>query len=373
MRAETRSIESIADEWEALADRVNAGPFERPGWISAWLDAFETDSFEVLTVHRDDELAGVLPLVGSDATRRSPTNLETPRFGFVVDEPATARRLAEELRRFRHIELMAIDPADPAFGSFMAGLAASGFLTLTRPLLLSPYLDTTGDWNTYLRGRDGKLRSEMRRRRRRLEDLGELTFEVCDGRDRLAELLDEGFAIEASGWKGTYGTAINSQPQTRGFYEDVAAWAAASGTLRLAFLRLDGRPIAFDLCLETADTHYLVKTGYDREFARFGPGVLLRAMMLERAFDAPTTRYEFLGTVEGANNTWKRRWSATDHERIRVDAFAGSLAGRVAWTAHRQVIPLSRRARTAAAAALTPAGRDRVKRLNHRLRRLIRS
>ena len=36
------------------------------------------------------------------------------------------------------------------------------------------------------------------------------------------------------------------------FYRRVAAWAAERDWLRLAFLRLDGRPLAFDLALETA-------------------------------------------------------------------------------------------------------------------------
>src|SRR5207247_10269646 len=69
------------------------------------------------------------------------------------------------------------------------------------------------------------------------------TLEVVDGSERLDELLEEGFRVEASGWKSRAGTAIASRPDTRRFYTDVARWASDRGWLRLAFLRLGGRAL----------------------------------------------------------------------------------------------------------------------------------
>ena len=80
--------------------------------------------------------------------------------------------------------------------------------------------------------------------------------------------------MEGSGWKTR--TAIASRPDTRRFYRDVARWAAGRGWLRLGFLRLDGRALAFDFCLEHAGTHYLLKTGFDPAFRAYGPGMLMR-------------------------------------------------------------------------------------------------
>ncbi|HKP88939.1 MAG TPA: GNAT family N-acetyltransferase, partial [Thermoleophilaceae bacterium] len=41
--------------------------------------------------------------------------------------------------------------------------------------------------------------------------------------------------------------------------------AAEQGWLRLAFLRLDGRAIAFDMCLEHGGAFYVLKGGFDPE------------------------------------------------------------------------------------------------------------
>jgi CelD/BcsL family acetyltransferase involved in cellulose biosynthesis len=168
---------------------------------------------------------------------------------------------------------------------------------------------------------------EIRRRRRLLEAQGQLVVRVEDGRERLDELLAEGFHVEASGWKGAEGSAIIAQPQTHQFYREVARWGAERGILRLAFLRLNGHPLAFDLCLEDQGVHYLLKTGYDPAYGKLGPGILLRYEMLARAFANGFTSYEFLG----ADAPWKQRWTDTCRERMLFQAFAPSLTGTLEW------------------------------------------
>jgi CelD/BcsL family acetyltransferase involved in cellulose biosynthesis len=54
-------------------------------------------------------------------------------------------------------------------------------------------------------------------------------------------------------------------------YGEVASWAATLGWLRLAFLRFNEQPIAFQFDLESGRTYYSLKIGYDPEFERFPP------------------------------------------------------------------------------------------------------
>ena len=97
----------------------------------------------------------------------------------------------------------------------------------------------------------------------------------------------------------------------------------------MAALRLDGRPIAVDLSLEFDHTHYLLKTGYDPEFSKFGPGHLLRWDMLERAFTTDVERYEFMGTAEGDRNDWKLGWTTQMKDIVRIELFEASAVGRL--------------------------------------------
>jgi CelD/BcsL family acetyltransferase involved in cellulose biosynthesis len=187
---------------------------------------------------------------------------------------------------------------------------------------------------------------ELRRRRRKLESQGSLELVVEDGTDRLNELLDQGFRVEAAAWKGRAGTAIVSSPKTERFYRDVGCWAAQRGSLRLAFLNLDGRPLAFDFAVEEGARHYLLKTGYDPLYRALAPAMLLRYEMLGRAFELRLRSYEF----GGADEPWKLQWSTGLRERLRLQAFAGTPSGLVDWAAWtygrsmaKRVLALARR------------------------------
>jgi CelD/BcsL family acetyltransferase involved in cellulose biosynthesis len=207
--------------------------------------------------------------------------------------------------------------------------ALTGYRVFQQPALRSPYVPTAGSWAEYCKQLGGKFLSEIQRRRRLLEAQGQLMFQVEDGQERLDELLADGFQVEASGWKGAAGSAISARQETHQFYREVAHWGARQGLLRLAFLRLNGRAFAFDYCLEAQGFHYLLKTGYDPTYGKFGPGILLRYEMLARAFANGCKSYEFLGTEA----PWKQRWTDKCRERMLFQACAPSLTGVLEWGA----------------------------------------
>src|SRR5207244_3612178 len=142
----------------------------------------------------------------------------------------------------------------------------AGVKVVERTIARQPFVDVSGDWVAYEARLDRKQRKELGRVRRRIEDEGELRFEFAGDGERLDALLDEGFAIEGSGWKSTRGTAIASDPAIERFYRRVARWASDDGMLVLAFVRLGGRAIAFDMTIESAGAAYVLKGGFDPDY-----------------------------------------------------------------------------------------------------------
>lgn len=315
------TMEPIAAEWDEFARRVHASPFERPGWFSCWLDAFGSSGLEVVALRRDRELAAVIPVISRHGVVRSPTNWHTPRFGPVAEDGEARRAVFAALlgARPRSLDLSFLDTVSVA----EIKEASPGTAKTERCVLKSPYIAIEQDWESYWRDLSKNLRSNVRRRRKRLAALGEVAIEVVEGGEMLSGLLDECFRLEAGGWKGDQGTAILSSPQTARFYGRVARWGAETGLLRLGLLRLDGRVIAFNLGLETARRHYLLKLGHDVSLRDASPGTVLTAGMVERAFSSGLESYEFLG----GRDSYKLHWSSGCREMFRVQLFARSLFG----------------------------------------------
>jgi CelD/BcsL family acetyltransferase involved in cellulose biosynthesis len=241
----------------------------------------------------------------------------------------------------RSLHLAFIHPDDPLLAVLRDRASEGKYAVLERVLTRSPYLVIDESWEAFERTLSKNLRADVRRRLRRLEEEGQVAFEVDDGPERLDERLAEGFEIEAAGWKGSGGTAIASEERTRGFYTEVGHWAAGKGILRLAFLRIEGRAVAFLYDFEEAGVHYYQKGGYDPELSRLSPSKVLLHLMVQRAFDLGLSRFEFLG----ADEAYKLHWANATHDFTLFQAFSGSLPGLAERAAYAHGRPLVKRIR----------------------------
>lgn len=335
--------DSLTREWDELCDRVEAPPFLYPGWIGAWADAFGGERLAVIAVRREGRLVGVAPFLDRSTGTLSPTNWHTPRFGFVAEDDFTRAELARLLvQRAKHrLDVCFLYAGTGDVRALRAAAAGAAHRTHVWTTQRSPFVEIEGDFGTYERSVGSKRLRELRRRRRKLEAVGEVTVEfVSPGPHDLGSLLDDGFRVEGSDWKSEQGTAILSRPETARFYTEVARWAATRGWLSLAFLRVDGRCAAFDLCLEAHGRVYVLKGGFDTELRQFAPRTILLHASLERAFGAGLRSYEFLG----ADDDYKLPWATGMRECKRLQVFPGSATGVAGYLAWRYGRPAAKRA-----------------------------
>jgi CelD/BcsL family acetyltransferase involved in cellulose biosynthesis len=336
-RVEVVAAAGAAAEWDGLADRVGGSPFMRPGWILAWDRAFGRGELELLVVRRDGRPAAILPVLRRGGALRSPTNWHSPPFEPLADDPAASAALATGLAEHARgwFDLSFLLPGDP----FAHAVRTAAPRVLERVVQSSPFLEPSGDWEEYLKTRSSSRQRNLRRLERRLGDQGEVKIEILDGTADLDRALTEGFRLEAGGWKGERGTAITSDAETEAFYREVAAWAAGRDELRLWFMRVGGKAVAFAYCIETNGKLYELKIGIDEEYRRYAPGILLTRARLEHVFKTGMQSYEFLG----APAPHKLEWADQAHDQVRIQGFLPGprgAAGAALWKYGR---PLAKR------------------------------
>ena len=342
-----RDLGMVAESWGALADRTAAPPALYPGYVASWVAAYSApERLRVITVWRGDRLAAVLPLV-LDRSRRSTVAMrDVEEAGLVSDGPGSARAAAQGALGMgvARVLLRPVVAGGPTHLAFASVAEDGGGATLARVIDEQPVVDIAGPWDPYFRGLSRNTRSDVARRRRRLAEAGEVTVEVLDGAAGLDAALDTAMLIEASGWKGRAGTALASRPDEERFHRLLAMWAARRGWFRLAFLRLDGRPIAFHFSLQAHGIVYPLKIGFAEDMAAHSPGTVLMAAEIERAFGEGLSRFDFAGSVAD----YKNRWSTGSRVMIELSAFPSGPAGAAARAAARirvRAIPVAKRAR----------------------------
>ncbi len=317
-----RQFVELAPEWNALAERIGNPLFGRHEFFRIWLDHFASrDNLHMLTL-RDGSgrLTAVLPLLARQGHWHglpcrelcAATNLHGCRFDMLADEPAAAAAaFIDDLRQsggWDLIRLMDVPAGGQAY-ALLREAAAAGLPTGRWGSIESPWLPLADGWDAVSQTIDTKFRANVRRRRKRLEEKGRITVERIDSPERLDLALEEGFELEASGWKGRAGTAMLQDQATHGFYGELARQAVHSGRLALWFLRLDGHPIAFQFGLEHEGCYYLLKPAYDEAHRECSPGHLLMDEVLRDCCRRGLSEFDFLGP----DMPWKHDWT----ERVR--------------------------------------------------------
>jgi CelD/BcsL family acetyltransferase involved in cellulose biosynthesis len=341
-----REVHDIRPQWSALADEVDARPFDRPEWVDAWMRAFGRGRLALATHERDGRLTAVLPLARTLGRLRSATTWLAPELPLAAADAAAREALLIDVFALRspRVEIEFL-PGDAVYDP-EAVVAERGAWRkpLVRPAARAPYVELSGTFAEYEATLSRNRRRSLRRAWRRLHAAGPVTLDVWRGGDDLDARLQEVLAVEAAGWKGRGGTAIASSPATRTFYAEIAAWGAARHWLRLSCLRVAGRAIAADIGLVQGGTWYSLRAGYDERWREFGPGALLVHALLERAYDEGVQRFDFLGDAD----PFKDSWATASRSLVRIEAFRPTPSGALG-LAHTLLRPAVHRLATAAA------------------------
>ena len=356
-------IDRLTPEWRTLCESSAYGdPFFRPEWIAAYVGAFAPqDSILLATVRVDGCLVAALPLVraikllGGMPARalRGATNVHGCRYDVVHHADAASAAIPALLDALRStsgwdmLELPNV-PEGSAVEKLARHAEAHGYLVHASPAPDVPYLRFpagSSSFEVLLARLDPKFRSNLRRRRRKLEALGPVS--LVESR-QLDERLAQFYALELKGWKGKEQSAIASSDATRRFYDGIARDAARAGTLSIYALECGGKPIAMYFGLRQGPRYFLLKTAYDESLRQCSPGQLITHEVLRALAAEHCTEFDFLGELMD----WKEDWVPQLRRHATWYIFRGA-AGRMLHDVHFRLRPaLGRICKAAAPHAL---------------------
>lgn len=159
----------------------------------------------------------------------------------------------------------------------------------------------------YTQSWPAKPRGElMRRMRKGADEFGPITLITATEPDAVESFVRLYASMESRSWKAEGGTAIKEDDEQSDFYVDLLRRFAATGCARMFTLRMGARIVAAQMAIVKNDVLYLLKTTYEPELKRLGPGVMLKYhMMLDCYGHTPQVkRMEFYGPLNESQHMW---------------------------------------------------------------------
>lgn len=328
----------MESDWNALVETTSDEPFYRHEFLRSWIDNFVPDARLKVLTGRDHagRLVAALPLVAERGffyglpVRRlvSPTNVHSYRFDLIAaDRRAAAGAFFRALARDDSWDVIRITdvPAGGNAWDLYREAAGAGFPAGAWESQRSPFIPLPPSYDLLEARLSRRFRSNLRRRRRRLEERGAISVEHVTGGDALEARLADCFALERSGWKGRQGTAAAQSRRTRRFYTGLAHQAARGDYLALSFLKVGGKPIAAQYGFSRRGVYSLVMTCYDEAFREFSPGHLLLEEVMKRSVARGLSEFDFLG----CDLDWKLDWSRAVRSHHWFFIFRDNRVGRI--------------------------------------------
>jgi CelD/BcsL family acetyltransferase involved in cellulose biosynthesis len=305
-------------------------PMLHETWLRACALALDpSGSFEVITVGDPDspDAGAAFVARGAGPNRRlvllGAEDLWEPGDLFYRDSDAAAslaRRLIDRRMPFRFGHFAADSPVLDALKEAGRGRA----FIVADAVAGSPVLALDESWQEPEKKFSSRGQRDLRRKRRKAEALGAVTFAVVEPAvDDVGPLLEEAMAVEAASWKGRSGTALAHDETLRTFFATYAGLASEAGILRFSFLRIDGRAIAVQIGVVSDGAEWQLKIGYDEQYRECSPGILLMLEIVRHAAGLGLERFEFLGKAA----PWTRQWTEQERPNVRLRVYPYSARG----------------------------------------------
>ncbi|HEY6608443.1 MAG TPA: GNAT family N-acetyltransferase [Candidatus Limnocylindria bacterium] len=305
-------------------------PMQHEIWVRACAEALNPDGeFEIVTSgDRSSPVAGAVfarrgPPLARQLSLLGAEDLWEPTDVFYRDAEA-ARSLATALLarglpvRFGHF------PADSLFVAALKGAARGKALFFADGVAGSPHLRLDASWREPEKKFSGQRQRDLRRKRRKAEALGALTFDVvAPGVDTVDALLHEAMAVEAASWKARSRTALLFDDTLNTFFRVYARLASEAGILRFAFLRIGGRAVAVQVGVVSDGAEWQLKIGYDEAYRECSPGNLLMLEVVAQAAALGLESFEFLGK----SAPWTKLWTEDERPNVRLRVYPFTARG----------------------------------------------
>lgn len=317
-------LTALAPAWEELLGRSRSNSLGlSPTWLTTWWQVFgplQGRRLRAVAFHEGDRLVGLAPLAARRRWYRpllpfrriealgmgEPLDeaICTPYLDILAEEgqePAVARSLADLIQTGQLgswdefvLEMLSADSPMPAL---LVEAFAGGRNTVTlEEYDRSCYLAIPPTWEAYLAGLDKKDRKFVKQTLQSFDEwaAGRSRFHLGDSPETLNAGRAALIALHLHRWNNT-GKGTFRGAKFLAFHGRLMKMLLAEGKLHLAWLTVEGEPIAAAYCMRHAGRIWYYQAGRRLDVPeKIRPGIALVLMLIQRAIAEGRQEFDFL-------------------------------------------------------------------------------
>jgi CelD/BcsL family acetyltransferase involved in cellulose biosynthesis len=274
-------------------------PFMLPTWMEIWWHNFADNAeLNLSTGRKENEIIGIAPLqIKGETTSFIGSPDVCDYLDFIIVSGAEKDffiLLLDNLRQrgISHLNLGPLRP-DSTVMTVLVGIAQErGYEVLCKEEGISVEMGLPATWEEYLAMLSRKQRHEVRRKLRRLWEMGDVEH-IClkVNKKQVGDWMDTFFKLFSlsPGKKSRFMTA-----RMESFFRSLADSMAEIGLLKFGILKINTLPVAMTLGFDYNESHYLYNSAYNPDYKFVSVGLLCKILCLKRSIEERKKKWDFL-------------------------------------------------------------------------------
>jgi len=276
--------------------------FVLPPWLQVWWHIFgSTSEKHLCAVKHAQEVIGLAPLMLENATASFMGGTDVCDYQDFIIAPGRNHDFFSVLldhlsaKNIATLNLKSVRPDSATMRSLTDIAAKRGCEVICRQSDVSFELDLPATWDAYMRLLKGKQRHEIRRKLRRLQEAGNISYRVVVEVKEVKKEIETFFELFRLSREDK---KIFMTDKMVLFFRSLAEILAAEKMLKLIFMDIDATPAAAVLCFDDNSNIYLYNNGFDIRFNSLSVGTLCKLFSIKDSIEIGRHKYDFLKGAE---------------------------------------------------------------------------
>jgi CelD/BcsL family acetyltransferase involved in cellulose biosynthesis len=293
------SFASLTSYWTEAKHNLRWNSiFVLPSWLQVWWQTFGPGAELYLrAVRRGEEIIGIAPLLIREETASIIGSADVCDYLDFIVAPGAERDFFSELlddlkqKDVAHLELRPLRPDSTVLTDLVAIAQNRKYEVLCHEEGVSVELDLPSTWDEYLAALAKKQRHEVKRKLRRLWEVGDVSYRCVEVSQGVGDFMDtflKLFSLSREE-KANFMTA-----RMESFFRSLAEAMAEIGLLRFGILELNALSVAMIMRFDYNDVVYLYNSAYDPNYSYLSVGLLSKVLCIKESIQSGRKKWDFL-------------------------------------------------------------------------------
>jgi CelD/BcsL family acetyltransferase involved in cellulose biosynthesis len=317
--ADTRQLRTI---WDNLHDTCEENhPFTSYDWFDCWYPAYcEPGKERIIVVYDHSGVRAIFPGMLTSFSKAGiklscfsyAANGHSQRCGVLAGKNDTEAIQSALLAAFNELDeridivVLPFINADSPTYNLLEPNAFKNVFKYIEHSFESPAIKITDGWEEYFLSRPKGFKDNLRYSNNRAKKSGLVSYEMLTGSNINESTIDRVRLLDSKSWQYENGTGLFSTVNNSNFYTALLRKTVlGEAKLVVNITTLAGKDISYSLNIESEDTIYVLKTGYDADYSKISPGALNWLSFIKNAVQEGKSTIDMLGETDKYKQDWE--------------------------------------------------------------------